>query len=171
MRVDKQNVIKQLLHVTNDLSTRRYLGLPSLIGRSKKNVFNSLKHRLWNKLKGWSSKCLSKAGKAVLLRNVAQAVSTYAMSCFMLPKSLCKELGRMMNSFWWGSKEGSNRGIRWLSWSNMNMSKASGGLGFRDLFGFNLALIEKQCWNLLSQPNSLVARVFKARYYANSSFF
>lgn len=87
---------------------------------------------MWNKLKGWSSKCLSKAGKAVLLRNVAQAVPTYAMSCFMLPKSLCKELERMMNSFWWGSKEGSSRGIKWLSWSNMSMLKASGGLGFRD---------------------------------------
>lgn len=134
-------------------------------------MFNFLKDRLWNKLNGWSVKCLSKAGKAVLLRNVAQAVPSYAMSCFLLPKSLCKELERMMNSFWWGSKEGNRKGIKWLSWTNMSMSKGEGGLGFRDLFGFNLALLGKLRWNLINNPNSLVAKIFKARYYAESSLF
>lgn len=116
-------------------------------------------------------KCLSKAGKAVLLRNVAQVVPSYAMSCFLLPKSMCKELERMMNSFWWGSKDNNRKGLRWLSWTNMSMSKKLGGLGFRDLYGFNLALLGKHCWNFLSNPNSLVARVFKARYFPNTSFF
>ncbi|WOG84407.1 hypothetical protein DCAR_0103590 [Daucus carota subsp. sativus] len=125
VRVDKQEEIKNMLEVHNDLSSGRYLGLPSLIGRSKKQVFNFLKDRLWRKIQGWSSKCLSKAGKAVLLRNVAQAVPSYAMSCFMLPKSLCKELERMMNSFWWGSKDNERKGIRWLSWTNMSMSKSN----------------------------------------------
>lgn len=67
----------------------------------------------------------------------------------------------MMNSFWWGTKEGGIKGIRWLSWANMSMSKSSGGLGFRDLYGFNLALLGKHCWSLINNPNSLVARVFK----------
>lgn len=155
----------------NDLSTGRYRGLPSLIGRSKKHVFNFLKERMWNKVKGWNEKCFSKAGKVVLIRNVAQAVPTYAMSCFMLPKSLCKELERIMNSFWWGSSGGGDKGIKWLSWSNMCMSKGSGGLGLRDMFGFNLTLLGKHCWNFLSNLNSLVSRVFKARYFANTSLF
>lgn len=114
-RVDKQNDIKNLLEVHSDLSTGKYLGLPSLIGRSKKQVFNFLKERMWNRVKGWSAKCLSKAGKAVLIRNVAQADPTYAMSCFMLPKSLCKELKRIMNIFWWGLSESGSKGIKWLS--------------------------------------------------------
>lgn len=77
----------------------------------------------------------------------------------------------MMNSFWWGVKDNTRRGIRWMSWTNMSMNKAMGGLGFRDLYGFNLALLGKQCWNLMNRPESLVARVFKGRYYANSSLF
>lgn len=49
------------------------------------------------------------------------------------------------------------------------MSKKKGGLGFRDLHGFNLALLGKQCWNLISNPNALVSRPLKARYYPNCS--
>lgn len=99
VRVDKQAEIKNLLGVYNDLSEGKYLGLPSLVGRSRKRVFSFLKDKLWNKIQGWSVKCLSKAGKAVLLRSIAQAVPSYAMSCFLLPKTLCKDLERMMNSF------------------------------------------------------------------------
>lgn len=50
------------------------------------------------------------------------------------------------------------------------MSKKRGGLGFRDLHGFNLALLGKQCWNLVSRPNTLVARVLKACYFPNCHF-
>lgn len=171
VRLDKQSEVKTQLEVHNDLSEGRYLGLPSLIGQSKKQVFNFLKDRMWRKIQGWGEKCLSKAGKAVLLRNLAQAVPSYAMSCFLMPKSLCKDLERMMNSYWWGSNESSRKGIRWLSWTNMSMSKRAGGLGFRDLHGYNSALLGKQCWNFLNNPTSLVARVFKARYFNNTSLF
>lgn len=49
------------------------------------------------------------------------------------------------------------------------MTKKSGGLGFRDLRGFNLALLGKQCWNLLNNPNALVSRLMKVRYYPRCS--
>ena len=43
--------------------------------------------------------------------------------------------------------------------------KEEGGLGFRDLLLFNLALLGKQGWNLLTKPHTLVARVFKEKYF------
>uniref|UniRef100_A0A803PXL3 Reverse transcriptase n=1 Tax=Cannabis sativa TaxID=3483 RepID=A0A803PXL3_CANSA len=45
-----------------------------------------------------------------------------------------------------------------------------GGMGFRNFRNFNLALLGKQGWRLLTHPNSLVARVFKARYFPNGSY-
>jgi hypothetical protein len=48
----------------------------------------------------------------------------------------------------------------------MGASKNKGGLGFRDLTLFNKALLAKQLWRLSQQPDSLVARIFKAKYYA-----
>ncbi|XP_058741168.1 uncharacterized protein LOC131613523 [Vicia villosa] len=60
--------------------------------------------------------------------------------------------------------------IHWLAWDKLACPKRDGGLGFRDFWAFNLAMVAKQGWKLLSDPVSLVSRFFKARYFPNSSF-
>ena len=48
-----------------------YLGLPSLVGRSKSNTFAQLKQRVANKVSGWKEKILTPARKEVLIKSVA----------------------------------------------------------------------------------------------------
>lgn len=43
-----------------------------------------------------------------------------------------------------------------------------GGLGFRSLTSFNLAMLAKQGWRLLKEPQSLVAKIYKGKYYKHS---
>lgn len=43
----------------------KYLGLPSLVGRNKKNTFKEIKDKLAKKLAGWKEKFLSKVGKEI----------------------------------------------------------------------------------------------------------
>ncbi|GMI94987.1 hypothetical protein like AT4G29090 [Hibiscus trionum] len=43
-------------------------------------------------------------------------------------------------------------------------------MGFRDLAKFNIALLAKQWWRLITKPGSLAARLIRAKYYPTSSF-
>ena len=162
--------LSAVLGVTNNLQNSHYLGIPSLVGRSKKRVFSFVKDKVWKRVQSWKAKPISQAGKVVLIKNGAQSIPSYCMSCFLLPQSLCQEIERIMNSYWWNSNSNRSRGINWLPWGDKSMSKHKGGLGFRSLYGFNIALLGKQCWKFIKEPNSLLARVFKALYYPTCSF-
>ena len=85
-----------------DTHYKKYLGLPSIIGKSKVEIFNEIKERVERKLLGWKEKLLSVGGQEILIKVVAQAIPTYTMSCFQIPKSLCDEIEAMMRKFWWG---------------------------------------------------------------------
>jgi hypothetical protein len=50
------------------------------------------------------------------------------------------------------------------------MPKGNGGMGFRDLQSFNLAMLAKQVLRLLSDPESLCARVVRDKYYPDGNF-
>ena len=82
-------------------------------------------------------------GREILIKAVAQATPTYIMSCFKLPDSLCSDLNSLMGRFWWGHKA-NERKLAWLSWEKLCRPKLEGGMGFRDLKAFNLALLAKQ---------------------------
>ncbi|KAK3200123.1 hypothetical protein Dsin_023538 [Dipteronia sinensis] len=137
-----------------------YLGIPCFTGRNKRNFFANIVDSVWAKIKGWGEKLLSVGGKEVLLKVVIQAISTYAMSIFRLPKGLISEIQRLCAGFWWGSKE-NQRKIHWCTWNSLCKPKDEGGLGFRDLKTSNRALLAKQAWRILKNPESLAGKSLK----------
>ena len=77
-----------------------YLELPPLIRRRKYETFAFLKEQVWRKLQGWKGKLLSRPGKEVFIKAVAQSIPTYTMGVFQLPGKLCDELNAMCARFW-----------------------------------------------------------------------
>jgi hypothetical protein len=139
-----KNSITAIMGVQAVLGTGKYLGLPSMIGRNRTAVFAYVKDRVWQKINSWSSKCLSKAGREVMIKSVLQDIPSFVMSIFLLPGTIITNIENMMNSFWWGCGGSSNKGIHWMSWERLTMHKSHGGMGFKDLTTFNPAMLGKQ---------------------------
>ncbi|XP_021859944.2 uncharacterized protein [Spinacia oleracea] len=165
--VNRRDEIVTTLGVKEVAKHEKYLGLPTIIGRSKKAIFAALKERIWKKLQGWKEKLLSKPGKEVLIKAVAQVIPTYMMSIFRIPDGLIEEIHSIIARFWWGSN-GTTRKMHWHSWESLCKPKAMGGLGFRDLKIFNQALLAKQVWQLHHEPSSFVHSILKAKYFKHT---
>jgi hypothetical protein len=84
------------LGTSQSANNEKYLGLPVYIGKSKKRMFEYIKQKIWARIQGWQEKLLSKAGKEIMIKAVAQAIPIYAMSCFDLTKGLCDEISAMI---------------------------------------------------------------------------
>ncbi|XP_057793349.1 uncharacterized protein LOC131009970 [Salvia miltiorrhiza] len=141
-----------------------YLGIPSTIGRSKREIFQMLEDRVRKKSKDWKRRFLSAAGKSILIKTILQAIPVYLMSCFLIPEHVCKRLNSLSAQFFWGQRHEERR-IHWRNWKSLCRAKWDGGLGFRDISCFNRALLAKQAWRLISKPDSPLAQSLKARYY------
>lgn len=129
--------------------------------------FGYQKDRTSKKLDGWKNIFFSDGGHEVMIKAVIQAIPTYAMSYFRIPTTINREIESMSAKFWWSEKL-QERKVHWMKWKDLTLPKNKGGLGFRDLTLFNKELLAKQVWILLANPETVTARVFKARYYKHT---
>ncbi|XP_031106197.1 uncharacterized protein LOC116010837 [Ipomoea triloba] len=152
----QRNEVINILGVSQGDTAQKYLGLPSLVGRNKKPILGFLKDKILNRVRSWNSKFLSRAGREVLIKNVLQAMPCYAMMVFLLPIGMFDR--------------------RWQRFTmafmvRIEFAKGEGWIRVSRLREMNLALLGKQAWRLVTRPDSLVAQVYKSRYFPRGSFF
>ncbi|KAF7129273.1 hypothetical protein RHSIM_Rhsim10G0138700 [Rhododendron simsii] len=83
---DVKQGISEALNIRFENHGGKYLGLPSIIGRSKSGVFQYVKDRVIAKLKSWKDTVLNLTGKETMLKSVAITMPNFIMQCFLLPK-------------------------------------------------------------------------------------
>lgn len=60
--------------------------------------------------------------------------------------------------------------IYWISLRKLCLPKHRERLGFKELKAFNLALLAKQWWHIMSDSNSLLHQIYKDKYFPQKSF-
>ena len=121
----------------------KYLGLPMVGGKSNVNTFKDLGEKITRRVMGWKEKYISKACREILIKTMAQAIPTYTMGLFKIPKALCDTINSTLAKYWWGQTKDEKK-IHWINWKELCTPKKKGGMGFRDIQAFNLALLVKQ---------------------------
>jgi hypothetical protein len=109
-----RNELKGIVGIGCEALSERYLGLPTMVGRSKDGAFKHLPERSWGKVQGWKGQGLSMEGKEILIKSVLQVVPTFPMGCFMLTNNMCSKLQSAAARFWWGAADG-QRKVHWIS--------------------------------------------------------
>ncbi|CAN6584292.1 unnamed protein product [Malus baccata var. baccata] len=165
----EKKLIEATLNIQSRMGFGKYLGLQADFGISKKAVFEDVRERLEVRMVGWAEQFLSQAGKEVLIKSVAMDMPNHAMSCFKLPIGVCKDIEKAIRSYWWRGSI-NRKGVHWVSWERLQKEKGRGGLGFKDIQCFNLAFLAKIGWRLILNPDSLLAKVMKEKYYPGKTF-
>ncbi|QHN82087.1 putative mitochondrial protein [Arachis hypogaea] len=162
--------IEEILGMAAWENPGKYLGLPTIWGRSKNKALEWIEEKVMNKIEGWKEKLLNQAGKKVLIKSVIQAIPAYTMNVVKFSKNFCRRLSARVAKFWWASS-GKESGIHRKSWAKILRSREDGGLGFKDFELQNLAHLAKQAWRILRNPEAIWVRILKAVYFSNNSFW
>ncbi|MBA0716196.1 hypothetical protein Golax_015047, partial [Gossypium laxum] len=118
----------------------------------------------------WLKRLLSYGGRDVFIKSILQALPTYALSIFLAPKRIIENMNSRIRRMWWACKN-KDRGWAMMTWDNICVPKGMGGLGFRDLHLFNLALLERQAWRLPTNKDTLCYRVLCSKYFPDGNLF
>lgn len=89
------------------------------------------------------------------------------MPCYLLPHDINK-LSTAVVLFWCSTRN-NNKGLQRVAWDKICVPMDEGVLGFHNFRDFNLALLAKQVWRLLTAPQSLLAWVLKGRYFRHTN--
>ncbi|KAL8098349.1 hypothetical protein AgCh_031202 [Apium graveolens] len=131
------------LQISEADSSSKYLGLPNILGRNKSVIFGYFRNKVKNSIKSWNEKKIFKPAKEILIKTVAQTLPSYAMSIFLLPIEIIRNIEKDMARFFWTSNQKSKSKINWMAWERMTKHK---------------------------HADSLVAQLFKAKYFVNTNF-
>lgn len=99
---------------------------------------------------------------------VCNDIPSYVMNCFKFPKKVRMELDSMISDFFWGKHDREGR-MHWVGWHKLTRNKLEGGWGFREFASFNDALLVKQAWRLLCNPNEMWGKQLKGLYFHNGN--
>lgn len=99
-----RNSIVNILQIQHKITIGKYLGIHNIVFWKDSVNEQELIKRVKQKLAGWKTKSLSKAGKLTLIKSNLLGMSNHLMFYFNCPSRVTKRLNKECRNFFWGSE-------------------------------------------------------------------
>ncbi|KAL2944091.1 LINE-1 retrotransposable element ORF2 protein [Bienertia sinuspersici] len=168
----KEEQIQEIIH---DTGFRRghlpfkYLGIPISSKRISIGQCENLIEKMTSRIRIWSSKNMSYAGRAQLINAVLLSIHQYWAQVFILPKAVLTKIEGICRAFLWSGKWYSNAPGN-ISWDRTCTPKSAGGLGIKDIQRWNYASLGRYVWALATKQDNLWVKWVHAIYIKDSTW-
>ena len=115
------------------------------------------------KLARWKSLYISLWGRLTLIKSVLDALPSYMMSLFPIPKNTVKKINQLRRSFLWNWNK-QYKCYFLVKWDTLTLSRKQGGLGIKKLNLQNNCRLQKWLWRFCIDDQSLWKRVITMKY-------
>ncbi|CAL5376012.1 unnamed protein product [Camellia sinensis] len=110
-----------ILHIANFTERSlpmKYLGVPLITTKLKASDCQILIDRITSRIKSWTNKLLSYAGRAQLIQTILFSMQVYWSSLFILPKRVIRDIESLLRSFLWSGTELKKHSAK-IAWKNI----------------------------------------------------
>ena len=154
IRETEQSAIQAVLPIPTGELPIRYLGVPLTSKKLSLHDCKPLIEKITERIKCWTTRFLSYAGRLQLVKSVLFGMQTYWAQIFLLPKKIVKEIETCCRIFLWtGQSNPSKKAL--VAWSQICLPKVSGGWNVISLGDWNKAAVTKLLWAISQKADSL----------------
>lgn len=132
----------------------RYLGVPLHTKRISLIQCAPLLQSIKTKLRSWTVRKLTYAGRLQLVTSVINGITNFWTSSFIIPKAVIHEIDSMCSKFLCKGDISASSSAK-VSWESCCQAKEEGGLGLRNLQAWNQACAVKMIWLIFFARDSI----------------
>ena len=149
---DYMNAVQQVFNFQVGTLPVKYLGIPLVSTRISNVDCKPLIDSMVDRIKGWTVRWLSFAGRLQLIKSILSSANIFWASHMILPKKIINKAEQIMREFLWKGQELGKGGAK-VAWKDVARPLKEGGLGIKRLADWNKAAMAKCLWNL-AHPGS-----------------
>jgi hypothetical protein len=102
----------------------KYLGLPLLLHKLRREQVQPIVDKIANQLPGWKADLLAKVGRSVLVQSILTGMPIYSAMAVDLPSATLKDIDKIRRGFLWCGRKNAMGGHCAVAWGRVCRSSA-----------------------------------------------
>ncbi|XP_062114717.1 uncharacterized protein LOC133825839 [Humulus lupulus] len=132
----------------------KYLGMAISNTRISKADCECLVDKMVKRIRSWSSRNLSFAGRCILINYVLLSINIFWSQLVILPRVVITRINQICRVFLWKGTDYMEEPGR-VSWIEIGKSKQKGGLSFTDISIWNICALGRYVWAIAKKEDNL----------------